>query len=126
MIDVADDALPFIRSGKLHALAATGSRRVKSLPEVQTVAESGLRGFHVALWFGAAVRADTPPPVATRRTAINRMMLDPAFLGAIAAQSMQAQPLQSEGELRRYVERDGMRWGKVIREHNVRLDAPER
>jgi tripartite-type tricarboxylate transporter receptor subunit TctC len=53
-------AIPLMREGKLRALATTGAKRVSTLPDTPTLAESGLAGFDVALWIGLAAPAGTP------------------------------------------------------------------
>ncbi len=124
MVDVAATSLPHIRAGKLRALAVTGSDRLKSLPEVPTVAESGAPGFHAATWFGVAAPAATPVPVAQRlQTALGKVMAGPALRGLLEAQSLLAQAPRSEAELQQYLERDRNGWGKVIREHDIVLEA---
>lgn len=55
--------LPLIRSGKLRALAATSSRRSAELPDVPTLAESGLPGYETVAWFGLLAPAGTPPAI---------------------------------------------------------------
>jgi tripartite-type tricarboxylate transporter receptor subunit TctC len=56
-------AIPLVREGKLRALATTGDKRVATLPDTPTLAESGLAGFDVALWIGLAAPAGTPQPI---------------------------------------------------------------
>lgn len=55
--------LPFIRTGKLRALAVAGPNRLPQLPDVPTVAESGYPGFDVTSWYGIVVPAKVPPAV---------------------------------------------------------------
>jgi tripartite-type tricarboxylate transporter receptor subunit TctC len=52
MIDVASDCLPFLQSGKIKAFAVTASTRLASAPEIPTVDEAGLPGFHMSTWYG--------------------------------------------------------------------------
>jgi tripartite-type tricarboxylate transporter receptor subunit TctC len=59
-------ATPFIRSGKLHAIAVANPYRSRTFPDVQTFAESGLSGFEANLWIGLLARAGTPQPVIQR------------------------------------------------------------
>jgi tripartite-type tricarboxylate transporter receptor subunit TctC len=59
-------ALPFIASGKVIALASADMRRPAVLPQVPTVAECCVAGFHVEVWFGIAAPAATPAPIVAR------------------------------------------------------------
>ncbi len=59
-------AMPLVRDGRLRALAVSGSRRAAVLPDVPTMAEAGLPGFTVRVWFGLAAPAGTPQPVVRR------------------------------------------------------------
>src|SRR5205814_3824639 len=59
-------ALPFIKDGRLRALATTGSKRSPALPEQPTVIEAGYPGFEVDLWLGVFAPAATPAPTLAR------------------------------------------------------------
>ncbi len=61
-----DSALPFIRGAKIKALAVTSAKRSPLLPQVPTVAESGLPGFEAAGWLGVWVPVGTPKDIVTR------------------------------------------------------------
>ena len=58
--------LPFLRSGKMRALAVTGAQRVEALPDVPTIAESGLPGYAVSLWMAIVAPAGVPRPIVDR------------------------------------------------------------
>jgi tripartite-type tricarboxylate transporter receptor subunit TctC len=60
MFDNIPSALPYIKSGRLRALAVTGAQRDPALPDVPTVAEAGVPGYESGVWFGLAVPAGTP------------------------------------------------------------------
>jgi tripartite-type tricarboxylate transporter receptor subunit TctC len=62
----APPAVPHVKSGKLRALAVTGAKRTPLLPELPTVAESGVAGFALDNWWGILVPAGTPQPVIGR------------------------------------------------------------
>lgn len=66
MIDSRSSSLPFIQDGMLRALAVSGSQRVKDLPQLPTIAESGVPGFNVVTWQAVVVPAGTPQPVIDR------------------------------------------------------------
>ncbi len=55
--------MPYIKSGKVRALATTGRVRTKSLPDLPTVIEAGLPGFDIATWFGLSAPAGVPRPI---------------------------------------------------------------
>ncbi len=59
-------ATPFIRSGKLHAVAVANAQRSRTFPEVPTFAESGLSGFEASLWIGLLARSGTPQAIIQR------------------------------------------------------------
>jgi tripartite-type tricarboxylate transporter receptor subunit TctC len=63
MFDTVAEALPFIKSGKLTALAVTPVKRSKSLPQVPTMQEAGVKGYEMAAWIGLLAPAGTPQPV---------------------------------------------------------------
>jgi tripartite-type tricarboxylate transporter receptor subunit TctC len=59
-------AQPFLRDGRLRALAVTTRQRIDALPDVPTIAESGYPGFEVTSWHGIVAPADTPKPIIAR------------------------------------------------------------
>jgi tripartite-type tricarboxylate transporter receptor subunit TctC len=66
MFDTVASCLPHIQSGKLRALAVATAKRSVALPEVPTMAESGLAGFNIASWFGLMAPAGTPPGIVAK------------------------------------------------------------
>jgi tripartite-type tricarboxylate transporter receptor subunit TctC len=66
MFDNIPSALPHIKSGKLRALATTGARRDPTLPDLPTIAESGVAGYEAGVWFGLALPAGTPREIVAK------------------------------------------------------------
>ena len=66
MFDNIPSALPHIKAGKLRAIATTGARRDPALPDLPTIAESGVPGYESGVWFGLTVPAGTPKDVIAR------------------------------------------------------------
>jgi len=78
MFDNLPSALPQIKGGKLRAIAVTSTKRAPALPDIPTMAESGLPGFEASSWFGVLAPAGTPPAVVTRiNTEINKWLQSP-------------------------------------------------
>ncbi len=69
MFDNIPSSITHIRSGKLRAVATTGAQRAASLPDLPTIAESGVPGYESTAWFGIAVPAGTPKEIVARLNA---------------------------------------------------------
>ena len=70
--------LPYIKNGKIRALAVTSAQRTPSLPQVPTVAEQGYKGFDELNWFGVFAPANVPPAIANRyNSEMNRILESP-------------------------------------------------
>jgi len=107
-------AVPLIREGKLRALATTGVKRVSLLPDVSTIAESGFPGYDVALWFGIAAPAGTPPGIVARfNREMSAVLVSPEVKDALAQQGLQPEPGPPE-ELGRRIDADLTKWRDLI------------
>jgi len=80
MFDILGSSVQYIKTGKLHPIAVTTATRVPSLPDVPTLAESGLSGYNFTGWHGIVAPATTPKPVVMRlNQVLNEIFADPAF-----------------------------------------------
>ena len=115
-------ALPHVRSAKLRALAVTSAQRSGLLPEVPTVAESGLPGYEAAGWFGVLAPAGTPIAVVNKlNAAINRMLESPEIKASLAADG--AEPAGgSPAQMAESARAASGKWARLIRELNIRTD----
>jgi len=119
MFENAPGAVGHIRSGKVRALAQTGIRRSPSLPDLPTVAESGVPGYESLSWSGIAVPAGTPRVVVER---LNQ------GLNAVLAQADVRQKLAEQGAetiggppeaFARHIRAEREKWSRLIREKNI-------
>jgi tripartite-type tricarboxylate transporter receptor subunit TctC len=86
-------AQPFLRDGRLRAVAVTTTRRVDALPEVPTIAESGFPGFEISSWHGIVAPAGTPKPIIARLNFEIAVILRNAdVLARLRALGMEAAP----------------------------------
>ena len=84
-------AQPHIKAGKVRALAISSPKRSPLVPDVPTVAESGLPGFQSVTWFGVLGPANTPKAVVERMNAeVNRALAAPGDPGALRADGLRA------------------------------------
>ena len=91
MFEMGYSALPAIQGKKIHPIAVTSARRLDVLPDVPTMAESGLAGFESYNWQGIVAPAGTPAPIIARLNAeFNRILKEPDVQKAIADTGSQA------------------------------------
>ena len=118
-VDMMFDAVPtmaeFIRSGKAKALATTGKTRSQVLPDVPTVAESGVPGYEAVIWLGLLAPKGTPTAVIARlNEEVGRMASDPQVAQAWASQG--ATPMKmSPGEFGAYLRDDIAKWARIVK-----------
>jgi tripartite-type tricarboxylate transporter receptor subunit TctC len=113
-------ALPQVRSGKLRGIAVTSLKRAAALPEVPTVAESGLPGFEATAWVGIVAPRATPRAIVQKVNADIRAELpDKDMIAQLAAQGLDPAGGTPE-ELGLHIRDEVERWRKVIREAGVR------
>lgn len=106
--------MPFIQSGKLRAVAATGKARVASLPSVPTAAEVGLPNLDATSWFAVFAPAKTPQPVIDKLSAeIAKVVATPAFQQKAAELGATADYMNPQ-KLADYSKAEYLRWGKVV------------
>ena len=113
-------ALPFIKDGRLRALATSGSRRSNALPEVPTVIEAGYPGFEVDLWLGIFAPASVPAQTVARLNSELRTALrDPAVAAAFAKVGVEPRGTTVE-EGARFVREETDKWAKVVAGANLK------
>ncbi|HVU43755.1 MAG TPA: tripartite tricarboxylate transporter substrate binding protein [Xanthobacteraceae bacterium] len=106
--------LPLIRSGQMQALATTGAKRNAALPDLPTVAETGLPGYEAVLWMAIETPAAVPPPVVAQlNRALTAVLAEPKVKAALLAQGVNAEPGTPEA-LRSRIAGDIERWRAVI------------
>jgi tripartite-type tricarboxylate transporter receptor subunit TctC len=115
-------ALPYIRAGRLKALAVLGSKRSPLLPQTPTVAESGVPGFELTNWFGLVVPASTPRELIARLYGdVSKAIAQPDVRDKI--QSMGADVVGSKPEeFAAFMRSEAAKWAKVVKEANIRAE----
>jgi tripartite-type tricarboxylate transporter receptor subunit TctC len=116
-------ASPFARSGKVRALAVTGTQRSPMMPDVPTFAQAGLPGMENAVgWFGFAAPAGTPQSVidkVQRDTAA--ILARPQIKDKLASQGMTAVG-NTPAQMARGIEAESAVWEKVVKSRNLQID----
>ena len=121
-IGAANQLLPQIKEGRLRLLAAAGAQRSPLLPDVPTIAESGIPGYHFDVWSGVLMPAKVPPPIVAKAAAdIARVLNAPGTRRKLAAQGIDV-VTSSPQDLARLIREDYARWGKVIKAAGIRAE----
>ena len=114
-------SLPYIKAGRLRALAILGGKRSPLLPEVATVGET-VPGYELTNWFGMTVPAATPPDLIARLYAdISKVLQQPDFrekITGMGADVVGSTPAQFGA----FMKAESDKWGKVIREANIKAE----
>jgi tripartite-type tricarboxylate transporter receptor subunit TctC len=112
---------PYVRNGQLRGIAVTGPGRSALLPELPTVAASGVPDFQAMGWFGVFTAGKVPPAVlAALRTAVGQAMASPEIRDKLAALGAEPQSGAS-AELKTLLRRETAVWSKVIQDSGITL-----
>jgi tripartite-type tricarboxylate transporter receptor subunit TctC len=115
-------AAPQLKGGKLRPLAVTTAQRSPLAPDLPTVSETGLRGYHATVWYGLLAPAGTPEAVVNRlNQEVVRVLNMPAIRERFATLGSTPMP-GTPREFSATIKRDYDTWARVIREANVKLD----
>ena len=116
-------AMPYVKAGKLRALAVTTGKRAEALPDLPTVAESAnLPNYQVGTWFGLVAPAGTPAPILEKLSADVQAILDmPDVKARFDTLGMEMAP-QSGSEFDAFVAAETDKWGRVMKRADTGAD----
>jgi len=114
--------LPFVKSGRLRAIAVTGAKRSLAAPDVPTVAEAAFPGFEAVTWYGLFVPAGTPAAIVSKLNAeVVKILRAPDFRDWLVAQG--AGPVGSTpDELAAFVKTELVKYAKIVKDSGMRPD----
>jgi len=115
-------ALPHLKSGKLRAIAVSGTKRHPLIPDVPTFKESGFDGFDGVQWYGISAPAKLPLAVRDKlNQEINKAIQNPELKERLSAEAITPMPMSPE-QFSIYIKDDIDRWTKVAKERKISLD----
>lgn len=126
-VDIYFDApattLPYVNEGKLVALATSGSRGLKQLPQVPTIAEAGVPGYDVTIWYGLLGPARLPASsVARIETDVASVLALPDVQARL--ESLGVQPFQATaGTFKQFMARDQEKYARIVRERGISMTS---
>jgi len=111
-----------IQAGRLRAIGVSTTKRVSSMPQVPTLAESGLAGYDSGVWYAILAPRGTPQPVVARLNQEFRDALaDPGIRDLLSKSGVDTEG-SSPDELARYIRSELVKWAKVVKTANIKLD----
>ena len=114
--------LPFIKDGRIKALAVTSAKRSPALPDVPSMTESGYAGIDVVNYFALVAPMGTPPAVIERlNNAINRLVVMPDVVARFKQDAVEAAP-GSPALLGHFIEADYRAWRNVVKTQNLVIE----
>ena len=119
MFAPAQTVMPYVREGRLKALALTGTKRSETLPDLPTVAESGLPGYEAVCWFGLLAPAATPRAIVAKASAdVNRVLAEREVREKM--QGLGADPSgDTPEEFARFIRGDQAKWSKLMKDAGI-------
>ena len=120
--DNAPSILPHIKAGAVRALATTGAKRSKQLPNVPTMQEAGYPGFVIQPWWGVLAPAKTPPAIVAKlNEAFNGALRDPSVIKRF--EEVDLDPAGgTPDQLHALIVSETAKWGKLARSRNIKAD----
>jgi len=116
------EAVPHVRSGRLRALGVTGATRAAALPEVPTIAESGVPGYEFTTWHGVLAPKGTPREIVMLLNAKLVSVLRSPEISARFAQMGLDVIASTPEEFSAHLKKELDKWGRVIRERHMRVE----
>ena len=112
-----------VKGGKLRALAVTGDKRSGALPDVPALAEQGFPGFSALAWWGIFAPAGIPKPVLDKfHVELVKIFNQPDLRKQLTEQLGMDLAVSSPQTLQKFLVGEIARWGKVVRENNIRAE----
>ena len=122
MFSDAPTALPHIKSGRVRALGVASPKRSALVPDLPTIAESGVKGYEAYSWAGVVVPAGTPAPVVAKLNAdINKALSEPDVKRRLFEEGAEAMPTSSE-QFGKMLKAEIAKWTKVVKDANIKAD----
>lgn len=122
LFSTASALMPLIQGGRVRLIAVTSAKRVDTMKELPTFAESGYPGFEALAWNGLFAPAGTPAAVVEKINAdVNAVLQDTAVRESLAKQGLIVGGGSSAG-FKAYIEKESRTWGAIIRRNGITVD----
>jgi tripartite-type tricarboxylate transporter receptor subunit TctC len=115
-------AIPMLKAGRVRALGVTSAKRIPSLPDVPTIAESGLPGYEVTNWYGVMAPAGVPKDVLTKIHAdVERALKQKDVQQRFEAEGGDPTPTTPE-QFAAFIKNEVVKWGKAVKDSGAKVE----
>jgi len=115
-------AIPYLKTGRVHALAVTGQKRSSAEPNIPTFKELGYAGFDGQQWYGISGPANMPEAIVTKlNTELNKVLASPEFSQEMSSEAMTLMPMTPQ-QFGTYIKEDIARWTKVAKSRQIEIE----
>ncbi|CAN7280000.1 tripartite tricarboxylate transporter substrate binding protein [Pseudorhodoferax sp. LjRoot39] len=116
-------ALPYVKTGKLRALGIATAQRSQALPDLPTIAEQGVPGYDVSVFFGIVAPAGTPADrIAKLNKAFVEVLASPKVKELFATQGLESAPDHTPAQLAKFIAAQKAAWAAVVKQSGAQLD----
>ncbi len=116
-------AMPYIKAGRLKAIGVATEKRSQAMPDIPSIAEQGLPGYDVSVFFGVVAPAGTPPErIARLNSAFVQALQQDKVRSSFAAQGLEAASDQTPEGLARFIKEEMAKWKTVVDASGAKLD----
>ena len=115
-------AMPHVQAKRLRALGVTSAKRVAGLPEIPTIAESGLPGYDASAWYGVLAPAGAPASIVAKlQSEIHIALRAPDIVDRLAAQGLEPAP-NTPDEFARFIAAELAKWNRIIAAAGIKVE----
>ncbi len=115
-------AMPHVQAKRLRALGVTTAKRAAGLPDIPTIAESGLPGYDASAWYGVLAPAGTPPAIIAKlQSEIHIALRSPDIVDKLSAQGLEPAPNNAD-EFARFIAAELAKWNKIIAAAGIKVE----
>ena len=123
MMPTVASSINLVKEGKLRAIAVSSKKRVSAVPDVPTIAESGVPGFELVAWESIQAPAGTPAPIVNRlNTAIREVVAAPDFREKLIKLGIEPDAGKSPAEVAAFIRSEADKFEKIVRERNIKAE----
>lgn len=123
MLPGIGSAVNLAREGKVRALAVSSGKRSAVMPDIPTIAESGVPGFDLVTWETVQAPAGTPPDIVARlNTAIREVLATPELRAQMIKLGVEPESTKTPAEVGKFIRGEADKFGKIIHDRNIKAE----